>query len=65
MSALLDDMHWDLMMPPLEKKKEIEMRFKKKIYVLQLNEIHTLILCIAFVLRHLEKSLLKKGGGGR
>lgn len=45
--ALLDDMHWDLMMPPLEKKKWNEK------YVLQINEIHIdhmalIVLCCCF-----------------
>lgn len=40
-SALLNDMHWDLMMPPLEKKRN-------KKYVLQINEIHIDQLVFAF-----------------
>lgn len=49
-SALLDDMHWDVMMPPLEKKNEK--------YVLQINEIHIdhMVLFCLVALDHRGKS---------
>lgn len=51
-SALLDDMHWDLMMPPPQKRNTN--------YVLQINEIHIDQLVFVFFVQLLQTTLKKR-----